>query len=93
MSDQELLEMAAKAADYDVMHTMTGRIVVEFKVWDPLNDDGDALRLAVHLELFNGAKLFHYRSLERFQNPSATEIERTRRAIVLTAAEIGRAQL
>jgi len=49
MSDQQLLELAAKSADYDVMRTMSGRIVVDFKVWDPLTDDGDALRLAVKL--------------------------------------------
>ena len=102
MSDLELLEMAAKAAgiehvdydgvDYDGKYglVIVGEHGQHLHGWNPLTDDGDALRLAVHLALFNGAKLFHYRSLERFQNPKASEIERTRRAIVITAAEIGR---
>lgn len=102
MSDLELLEMAAKAAgiehvyygdvDYDggAGLVIVGEHGQHLHGWNPLKDDGDALRLAVQLALFNGAKLFHYRSLERFQNPSVTEIERTRRAIVLTAAEIGK---
>lgn len=49
MNDRELMEMAAKAADYDVMRTVSGRIVIDFKVWDPLYDDGDAFRLALSL--------------------------------------------
>jgi len=56
--DKELLELAAKAADvkwvdecfdyYDM-----GRMMVDFgdgvQEWNPLKDDGDALRLAVKL--------------------------------------------
>ena len=56
MTDKELLELAAKAAgvkwvdecfDYDDM----GRMMVDFGLgvqeWNPLTDDGDALRLMV----------------------------------------------
>jgi len=49
MIDHESLELAAKAAGYDVMRTMSARIVIGFKVWDPVNDDGDAFRLQVDL--------------------------------------------
>ena len=47
MTDHELLEMAAKAAgiaDGDVFYDMDSD-----KEWNPLTDDGDALRLAVKL--------------------------------------------
>ena len=62
-------------------------------VWSPLTDDGDALRLAVKLELyvFIDDKKTHVDShettvLERFKNCPYTA---TRRAIVRAAAEIG----
>lgn len=51
MSDRELLELAAKASGYDVMRTVSGNLVVDFKKWNPLEDDGDALRLAVNLDI------------------------------------------
>lgn len=56
MSDRELLEWAAKAAGYEVTWK-TGRckggefcgafIAEKVDAWNPLTDDGDALRLAV----------------------------------------------
>lgn len=52
MTDRELLELAAKAAgieysyEYDLQKVPDG-----WHTWDPLNDDGDALRLAVKLGL------------------------------------------
>lgn len=49
MNDRELLELAAKAAGYDVMRTITGRMVINSSVWNPLTDDGDAFRLQVDL--------------------------------------------
>lgn len=64
MSDRELLELAAKAAGYSVRwyddslaYGPTFGIEVEpgnpcgFEVWNPLTDDGDALRLAVKLSI------------------------------------------
>lgn len=90
MSDQVLLENAAKAIGLDGDYSSRADAIVHPDgYWMPHNDDGDALRLAVHLGMFNGAKMFHFRSLERFGNPQATELECTRRAIVRTAAEIG----
>ncbi|MFM2007607.1 MAG: hypothetical protein RLZZ09_3262 [Pseudomonadota bacterium] len=96
-TDRELLEAAVKAAGIDWVdgHESTGLRDQNGRVWNPLTDDGDALRLAVKL-LFEidmdrrsiairhqtGVKI-----LKAFNNdPCAT----TRRAIVRAAAEIGR---
>lgn len=62
MTDKELLELAAKAAGIEVHHWTDGRephecpvlndgIREDIKLFDPLTDDGDALRLAVKLRL------------------------------------------
>lgn len=97
MSDRELLELAAKAAGYTL-----GSTTLDDGYWDPLIDDGDALRLAVrlkfHVGINPGNKVFCtptysdkptvFESCERdgAQDPLAA----TRRAIVRAAAEIGR---
>ena len=57
-TDRELLELAAKAAgaeyevdvdDYSIwLHSEIGGVTGE---WNPLTDDGDALRLAVTLSI------------------------------------------
>ena len=60
MTDHELLEMAAKAAGialiswtnmYDACDEIGGRFITQPRgePWNPLEDDGDALRLAVKL--------------------------------------------
>ncbi|AMD43491.1 hypothetical protein HWA94_gp52 [Pseudomonas phage ZC08] len=59
MTDIELLELAAKAAgktidqktfgEYQDAHR--GMVVADGEHWNPLTDDGDALRLAVKLKL------------------------------------------
>ena len=92
MTDHELLEMAAKAAgiaDGDVFYDMDND-----KEWNPLTDDGDALRLAVKLELeirvFNGrahATALNVRTIEPLTNDPYVA---TRRAIVRAAAELGK---
>ena len=54
MSDRELLEMAAKAAGYDGLRwSMLRQCFYDCSgiYWRPLDDDGDALRLAVKLQL------------------------------------------
>lgn len=57
MSDKELLELAAKAAGIDLQWIGEGRMAACFdpesvsEWWNPLTDDGDALRLAVKLGL------------------------------------------
>ena len=54
MSDRELLEAAAKAAGGHIEEEDTGDLWLLVEglspaVWNPLTDDGDALRLAVKL--------------------------------------------
>jgi hypothetical protein len=61
MTDRELLEAAAKAADLDTLFEMYGWNEIGDgafmdaneppTLWNPLTDDGDALRLAVRLRL------------------------------------------
>lgn len=56
-TDKELLELAAKAAGYDIkqarnctgMHPAMNLYAAPF--WNPLTDDGDAFRLAVELNI------------------------------------------
>jgi hypothetical protein len=61
MTDRELLEFAAKAAGLRLDH-LSGRVVRREAdgqpvYWNPLTDDGDALRLAVkrrfHINIFS----------------------------------------
>lgn len=104
MNDRELLELAAKAAgisiDYwagDCPRITTAAFPV---AWNPLTDDGDALRLAVELRLnfttgdlacaasWPPHKAWVNEVVEAHQDNRASA---TRRAIVLAAAEIGRA--
>ena len=100
MIDSELLELAAKAAGISVW-TDTDETVftdnpngVEVE-WNPLTNDGDALRLAVKLEIdvCFGANYVIARgsvqmpTVNNANNPYAA----TRRAIVRAAAEIGKA--
>ena len=59
MTNQELLEYAAKAAGLEINKTSTGTLFVrkgvsQWDEWNPLTDDGDALRLAVKLKMFVG---------------------------------------
>jgi hypothetical protein len=110
MTDRELLEAAAKAAGFDyecTSHTgcpeddqhqirsNSGSLIE----WNPLTDDGDALRISVTL----GLKIEHYSVTSEGRcrvgagvgyapvtyegDPYAA----TRRAIVRAAAEIGKA--
>lgn len=97
MNDGELLVLAAKAAgmpppvDTNGVWSAWVDTVENGHWWNPLEDDGDAFRLAVDLCLFNGSMMFHFGLLERLENPEATELEWTRRAIVRAAADIGKA--
>lgn len=53
MTDRKLLELAAKAAGIDLwIDTRSGfRNGADGDTWNPLEDDGDALRLVVKLKL------------------------------------------
>lgn len=104
MTDRELLELAAKAAGL-LLHDGT-HVWVEgagqWARWNPLTDDGDALRLAVALDLSIQLRPLtvevlswpgitgtppSVKSEEPYNNDA---LAATRRAIVRAAAEIGR---
>ncbi len=91
-NDRELLELAAKAADIPMKPDFAEKYdyyMADPLMWNPLTDDGDALRLAVKLNRTDiGALIMNYTSGEEYrEDPYAA----TRRAIVRAAAEIGKA--
>ena len=85
-TDREMLELAAKAAGYWNKQFNCYEGPLNF---DPLTDDGDALRLAVKLMLFDRRIVFELRLEETRANPRRTDEEIMRRAIVRAAAAIG----
>jgi hypothetical protein len=98
-TDKELLELAARAAGFRISNRLTdGGIMVMSNArpsphkWNPLTDDGDALRLVVKLNMIvdvrggHGAVAVWPDTVQQIiDDPYAA----TRRAIVRTAAEIG----
>ena len=96
MTDKELLEFAAKAAELPECGWMGPAFMYvkdnQFTDWNPLTDDGDALRLAVQLNLFNTrSKGYEWPDAELFARHDEDPYAATRRAIVRAAAEIGKA--
>jgi len=112
MVDHELLELAAKASgiriDYSTTNgggpnntgfDMLGNAVLDWhnsKIWNPLTDDGDALRLAVKLEMVItivalGATV-DCQDVTRADVNLDAPYAATRRAIVRAAAEIGKTE-
>ena len=86
--DKNLLELAAKAAGF-----AAGWVIQD---WNPLTDDGDALRLAVKLGLtvvVESDMVFcrNQRSDKAFCESGRDRYAATRRAIVRAAADIGKA--
>lgn len=110
MTDRELLEAAAKAAGMMGALTWTPGATPWLRVdpdntrlWNPLADDGDALRLAVKLGLHISQQL-SYVTVCQPHGPAATRglswatpydaanaYAATRRAIVRAAAAVGAA--
>ncbi|HBP5538858.1 hypothetical protein [Pseudomonas aeruginosa] len=107
MTDRELLELAAKAAGYQFSTSMRSLsqppvpvILAEsgrWKQWDPLHDDGDALRLAVKLAIeispcpeHDSVMCEPKGSPDSIITTEALDDYGTRRAVVRAAAEIGR---
>jgi len=112
MNDRELLELAAKAAKYWIVgpaekyvaqlgHYEGGFIIRNDRggdsCWNPLTDDGDALRLAVkcRLDINQGGSMV----VSERTGPQEVGVAEphnddpyaaTRRAIVRAAAEIGK---
>jgi hypothetical protein len=99
MDDNELLELAAKAVNMKIVDIKPEGLLVKKGshpisfLWNPLTDDGDALRLAVKLNLSihqhqHGAGWVDVGPIKILTggDPYAA----TRRAIVRAAAEIGK---
>ena len=106
MTDRELLELAAKAAGIKLVWHGTddpwcfATTLAGIK-WNPLTDDGDALRLAVKLKVdlirdFDRIDIVYDNGNEAvseylYDLPTPTDpYAATRRAIVRAAAEIGK---
>jgi hypothetical protein len=102
MTDRELLELAAKAAGVPIIPHPNGpefgTLINGSAGWNPLTNDGDALRLAVKLRIdleWDDGYIEAYQRNDTFVHYCAAEggddIEAAaRRAIVRAAAEIGR---
>jgi hypothetical protein len=112
MTDRELLELAAKAANIKLCWgSKTGGIecpallgVIPWTWWNPLTDDGDALRLAVKLaidiEFFVESGTTSAVQVEHCDcrcnigrdevTPKGDPCAAARRAIVRASAEIGK---
>lgn len=104
MTDRELLELAAKAAGVEYEEWATDIFVIKGtdNCFDPLTDDGDALRLAVKLNFDVSVYIADetgpactivagYENLAYFKEIHSNDpYAATRRAIVRAAAEIGR---
>lgn len=114
MTDRELLELAAKAAGIDIKPMEINNRLIAFMappkqcprgLFNPLEDDGDALRLAVgcsiDIELtVDQAEAWYVYPMPGLDNDQVRSIVKafgadpnaaTRRAIVGAAAEIGNA--
>lgn len=109
-TDRELLELAAKAAQYQnlrycethvsMVPEPEGEDALPFSMWNPLTDDGDALRLAGHMGMILsiddykssatscfGTRAYQECCMHDYYGKNAA----TRRAIVRVAAAIGEA--
>ena len=112
MTDRELLELAAKAAGIDAPYDEKwgGMLIPVYQhdepydgleFWNPLTDDGDALRLAVKMKMRLStvcnlgdqavASVTDIYSNGAVEDHNGDPYAATRRAIVRAAAEIGRA--
>jgi len=113
MNDRELLEMAAKAAGIKVIRSrLDDPLCLDMLIdgssrnahhesgpWNPLTDDGDALRLAVRLGLDVFSRPAQWAECGRIGTAGCREnysgstdpYAATRRAITRAAAEIGKA--
>lgn len=103
MEDKELIELAAKAAGLHVkVASNSGRglkVHGNCNWWNPLTDDGDALRLAVKLNIH--VRVWVYACEAQYGDCESTGLihasdcggdvcAATRRAITMMAAQIGK---
>ena len=111
-NDRELLEFAAKAAGYKIAQYLGNGCAYVYNnasnhkpkttfEWMPWHDDGDALRLAVKLELLIHVETCYYVHVMKDQIHVTEHIAKdgsgclfaaTRLAILRAAAEIGKAK-
>lgn len=105
-SDRELLQHAAKAAKYDFIEKRFPLFPSAYEfylrsrhpartsdyptLWNPLTNDGDALRLAVKLGLYDLDELMVANAHDPAVDVQADPYAATRRAIVRAAAHIWR---
>ena len=107
MTDREMLKLAAKAAgyyfhglrigfNYENCFVSTTNDTDDWIIWDPLTDDGDALRLAVKLDIAISRVRKQMYAIARYNAWAYEDIVNAnrdaaaRRAITRAAAEIGR---
>lgn len=102
MTDKEILEWAAKAAGIELAWSSDPGLAPKLKShrmtsWNPLDDDGDALRLSVKLGIgmvhhLGWGQVFHPKldgeRIDFHYDPDAQSA--TRRAIVRAAMELGK---
>ena len=99
-TDRELLELAAKAAGMNTREFATDSITRwhwrddgTHTAWNPLTDDGDALRLAVQLRLivrcYDGSVIVDGGGINVEEHDLSNYNAATRRAITRAAAAIG----
>jgi len=106
MTDRELLQFAAKAAGIEFSWLGRGArldrkpgVMQPYVPWNPLENDGDALRLAVKLEIQNGYSelsgcgfaAYGRGSFDCHEYGPEDPCRATRRVITRAAAEIGKA--
>ena len=106
LTDKEMLALSAKAADYHFEWGAQPMILAEpadferpWRLWNPLTDDGDALRLAVKCDIYFMVVREQGHIAARIRNGPRSywnvqiggdEFAATRRAIVRAAAAIGK---
>ena len=99
MTDRELLELAAKAGGYVIRVSSGGSFSVDidgfWRGWNPLNSDGDALRLAARLDMMLTFSLAGF--AQACSHDGMFDVDYSydrcaamRRAITIAAAEIGK---
>ena len=91
----ELLRWAAKAVGYHVIEERSGGLAWTVEKedgrrypWNPRDNDGDAMRLAVKLGMFDSNNVYSFRV---FLEPGQDPYYATRIAIIRVAALVGRA--
>lgn len=94
---RELLEPAAKAVGFRIKISGSGDVYIQnginTRAWNPLSDDGDALRLAVKLgiRIWGPGHAVTPDGRPCIEGVGDNEEANTRRAIVRAAAQVGQA--